>query len=202
MKSNKKMIFKVVGGVAFALAIGYGAFLIFRPAPKIPSAESTVQQRVEFMASSDFNRLPEDVRRKYLAENRQRWGSGERPVLTEPQRQQIQENTRGLREKMEKERLLAYFAKTPEERRAFSKEQQKRMEEMRKQMAQNRPTSQNDSTVSNSSTASNSSPNTGQQAQSRRNSDPQQRVKRRLDNSSPETRALRSAMFKDMRRNR
>lgn len=188
------MILKVVGGVTLALAIGYGIFLIFQPAPKIPSAESTVQQRVEFMASSDFNRLPEDVRRKYLAENRQRWGSGERPVLTEPQQQRIQENTRDLREQMMKEQLLAYFAKTPEERRTFSKEQQKRMEERRKQMDQNRPVN------SNSSATTNNPPNAEQRTQSWRNSDPQQRAKNRLDNSSPETRALRSAMFKDMRR--
>jgi len=196
---NKNKSLKIIGAVLVVLAVSYGAYLIFRSAPKLPKEGATVQQRVEFMASSGFKRLPEDVQRKYLSENRQRWGGGgERPVLTESQRQNLQENTQDLREKMMKEHLLAYFAKTPEERRAFIKERQEGMEKRRVEIARNRSANQSSSSASPSGSA-----NTERSSRSAwRNRTPEQRAKSRLDNSSPETRALRSAMFKDMRRAR
>ncbi len=184
----KKKIMLTVGIVLGIAALGYGGYLVVRPAPKAPGESATAKERMEFMASADFKRLPVEEQRKLMTHNRPNPGEQrERVQLTDEQRKQLNENTRELRNEMMKQRLKDYFAKSEKERLAELKKMQQQMATRQKEMEQRRQLADQNGTAT-------------QERKPPQGGDRELRLRERLDNSDPETRALRTAMMKEMRR--
>lgn len=185
----KRKIIAITAIIPAVILLGYGAYLWLRPLPALPDQSATAKERIEFMASKDFKRLPISTQRKFMSENRPHRNAqpdGERIQLSEDQRRQLRENTREVREQMMNERLKEFFAKSEAERKAELQKMQKGMAERRQEMEKRRQA------ATTNGTAAASPP--------RRTGDPQERTKNRLDNTSAENRALRNAMRKEMRR--
>ncbi len=190
MKNKKSTIIAIAITVPAAILLGYGAYLWLRPLPTPPGQNATPKERLEFMASKDFKRLPISEQRKFLTENRPQRGArpeGERTQLTEEQRHQLRDNTREAREQMMNERLKNFFAMSEAERKAELQRMQKEMAERRQEMEKRRQ----------AEAANGTAPTENRQ---RPTGDPQERIKERLANSTAENRALRTAMMKEMRR--
>jgi CRISPR/Cas system-associated endoribonuclease Cas2 len=133
----------ILGAVVAAAALTVGAAMLGWRArgrtAEIPDPEKQEPKDiVKFLASPEFAARPEPERYRYfrtLAD-----GSPERVMryvfagnLNDAEREKLEANVRPLMQKMMKERMDEYFAKSSEERAAFLDKEIDRMQERRKE---------------------------------------------------------------------
>jgi hypothetical protein len=189
-KSPKKLII----GVSCSLAI-IPALVIWLASgsEKPPEPNGDINKNLSYLASDNFTKLPEDKKAEYLQKLRENNTSmreirNKARALPEDQRNKLRENMRSAFRTRMRERVKKYFdLKTQEEKDAYLDEAIDRMEEFRKRRAQ----AQNDQQHNNNEQQNS-------QGNRRRGFSPD-RLKKRIENTDPQTRAQMAEFRNAMR---
>ncbi len=192
----------VMTAATAAILGGAGALIAWGPwaAPAAPDPnEQSPQEIVEYMASREFGRLPAEARSQYMQQARdvrRRQGDpgrAHRAELSDSQRRQLRENMRSTMRAHMEQRLDEYFGLPPEERTAYLDRMIDRMQQHRERPDRPRP---------DADRSGRSEGGDGDRRQGRRRGPTPERLKRRLEHSTPEMRAkfveFRKALRKRM----
>lgn len=187
MTSSQKMRTRFVIAVA-ALLVGGVALAYAYPWPWYNPHMAKVAELRDFLASEEGKALSREERR----DKRQEMGAA-LEQLTPEQRDQLFPDRAERRKQME-ERLKKFFdLKTPEEKNAHLDEDIQRMEEMRQRFEQMRAQNAQNAPPPGGPPPGADAGQGGGPGFQGRSRDPDQRFRQRLDNSTPEQRAMRTA---------
>ena len=204
----------ILGGAGIVLLVAGGitaAVLYLNSEPKIPSKEEIQNQdpltTAQYIASEDFANLPDDQKQEYLDtamsdQNKRREMFALRDKLSDSERQQLRRNMRSVgQQQMQKrmqKRVDEYCKLPPGQRDEYLDKMIDQMEERRA----NRPP--RDPNRERQRAERQARDTTGQKgessANSRRRRGPRaERMKRRIEGSTPAERAKRTQFRMDMR---
>lgn len=183
-------------GICGAIVLGISAtvtvaVLLDQPAPPPEVNAETTQESAEYLASEDFKKLPEKKKEKFVAEIF-RSGQGRtvmreaRKNMSEEQRQEFRRSTRSMFRKRMEKRMDDYFKLPPDQRLAQLDKMIDRMQERR-----NRPRRARDNSDGNRRRG---------RGWGRRGRRSPERMKRRIERTSPERRAKFVEFHKAMRK--
>ena len=207
MNKQRWMILGGVGIVLLVAGVITAAVLYLNSKPTIPSKEEIQNQdplaTAQYIASEDFAKLPDDKKQEYLEAamsdpNKRREMFALRDKLSDSERQQLRRNMRSVgRQRMQK-RIDEYFKLPPDKREGYLDNMIDRMEEMRANRPPRDPNRERQRAERQAGDTTGqkgeSSPNSGRRREPRAD-----RMKRRLENSTPAERAKRTQFMLDMR---
>ncbi len=202
MKINKKWL--GIGGGGFlvvAAATAAVVYMVNQPAPPPDVQVATTQEAADYLASDDFRKLSDDKKQQFVSEVF-RSGKGRSVMreahekMTDEQRQAFREAGRERFQKQMDERMDKYFKLPPEERVAYLDEAIDRMQEMRNRPRPPRPSSDN----ANNSNANNQNRRRGGPGGGGRRHFSPDRMRNRLEHTSPERRAKFTEFFRAMQK--
>jgi hypothetical protein len=200
-----------IAAVAALVILGGGvaAWRLAPRAPVVPEPEKqTPDEVVAYIASDKFARLPEPERYAYFRkiDKDSPWRifrrAGEADVDEETMKK-LRENVRPLMHRHMKERMDEYFGKSPEEKQAHLDAMIDRMQERRKDWEARRK-EREAAREANPDGAKSGSEGSGEQRSSgerrRRRGFSLDRLRQRIEESDPESRAQRMQFWMDLRK--
>lgn len=189
MKKKNLVIAFSMGGLSLAALIGLCAWMFSSPSTAPDPSAQTPEEKVEFMASSEFKSLPDSEKKEYFEKLRKEGGMREMMrqsrTLPDESRERLRGNTREMFRAMMTERVDQYFSlKTKQEKIAYLdkliEERRQRGEDRRRQM-------ENMSEEERKAMAERFQSRRG--GRGRRGTPSLDRIKNRIENTSPEERA-------------
>lgn len=192
---KKKLAIGITAFAALAIII---SIIIFSSSgvKEPPPPSKDINKNLSYLASDDFTKLPDEKKAEYLQKLREN-NTSMRDVrnkirsLPEDQRNKLRKNMRSAFRTRMRERVKKYFElKTPEEKDAYLDQVIDRMEQFRQRRAQaqnNQNQNQNNNQQQN---------NNGRR---RGRGFTPDRLKKRIENSDPETRAQMAEFRNAMR---
>jgi hypothetical protein len=199
---DRRLWIAIGGGLLLITATVLGVVLIgSEPAPQSDSRDDLIK----FVASEDFASLSEDKQRQYIQRlgeggNRREVFRAAREQLTDEQRQQLRENMSSMMQQQMQKRVEEYFALPPEQRQQHLDATIDEMIARREQFATRRAERQAQGETNRPESSTSDAPNqTDQQTRRPRRGPSAERLKRRIENTDPETRARFVQYISDLR---